>query len=139
MLMVPPMMSMTIYSEAILFTSHPHTIPHILDSPAHTTPYFFDHFAGTSTRVAHATHDDIFSEMHTRNARDAERDNFIYAMHKQQTYMIQRMNQIQTQKTNMMEQMGQMQGFITDMTDNVQLIQTTQASLLWHVHHMRAS
>lgn len=45
---------------------------------------------------------------------------------------------MQTQQTTMMDQMGQMQAFRTDMTDNVQLIQVTHASLLGRVCHMRA-
>lgn len=61
----------------------PNHSPCNLFSPAHSTPYFFDIFAGTSTRAAHITHDDMLCKVRARNASDAEHDNLFSLMHRQ--------------------------------------------------------
>ena len=73
------------------------------------------------------------------NVIDVECDSLIYAMHQQQTYMMQHMNQIQTQQTNIMEKTTQMQASRTNLMDNMHLIQAIHASLMRCVCHMKTS
>lgn len=59
----------------------PHHSPYIPTSPTHII-HFSNHFACTSSGVAHVSLDDILSEIRVRSVMDAERDNLIYPMHK---------------------------------------------------------